>query len=231
MVYVLVPTDLVGVSFFVTCMALLASTVFFFAERGDVAVHWRTSMTVAGLVTGVAFVHYYYMRQIWVAGLGTPTVFRYVDWFITVPLQIIEFYLILVAVGFKGAGLFVKLLLASTLMLVFGYFGEVGLANAWLCFILGMAAWIYILYEIFFGEAGQFSAKSNNLAGQQAFNTIRLIVTIGWAIYPIGYFLGYLNGALSEDLLNLVYNLADFVNKIAFGLAIWSAAKLDTKKI
>ena len=28
--------------------------------------------------------------------------------------------------------------------------------------------------------------------------------------------------------LNLIYNLADFVNKIAFCLAIWACAKADT---
>jgi bacteriorhodopsin len=61
-----------------------------------------------------------------------------------------------------------------------------------------------------------------------AFSTCRLIVTIGWAIYPIGYFLGYLGGGADPDTLNLVYNVADFVNKIAFGLLIWAAAVSDS---
>merc|ERR1712146_773195 len=39
---------------------------------------------------------------------------------------------------------------------------------------------------------------------------------------------GYLMGGVSQDSLNLVYNLADMVNKIAFCLAIWAAAKADT---
>ena len=29
------------------------------------------------------------------------------------------------------------------------------------------------------------------------------------------------------DTLNLIYNLADFVNKIAFGVVIWAAATSD----
>ncbi len=230
MIYVLVPTDIVGVSFFVTSMALLASTIFFFAERGDVVVHWRTSVTVAGLVTGIAFVHYYYMRQIWVSGLGTPVVYRYVDWFITVPLQIIEFFLILRAVGYKGSSIFWKLLIASILMLVFGYIGEAGLGNPLIYFILGMAAWLYIIYEIFAGEAAEVNAKTKNKPAQMAFSTIRLIVTFGWAIYPLGYVFGYLTATVSDDVLNFIYNVADFVNKIAFGLAIWYAAKLDSEK-
>ena len=68
------------------------------------------------------------------------------------------------------------------------------------------------------------NAESGNAASQSAFATIRLIVTFGWAIYPIGYFLGYLGGGVDSNTLNIVYNLADFVNKIAFGVAIWAAA-------
>ena len=53
-----------------------------------------------------------------------------------------------------------------------------------------------------------------------------MIVTVGWAIYPIGYFLGIGENADMANS-NLIDNLADFVNKIAFGLAIWAAAQSD----
>ena len=43
--------------------------------------------------------------------------------------------------------------------------------------------------------------------------------------------LGYLSGAGADAAtLNWVYNLADYVNKIAFGVIIWAAAKADTSK-
>ena len=64
-----------------------------------------------------------------------------------------------------------------------------------------------------------------------AFNSLKWIVSIGWSIYPIGYFLGYLSGAGADaNTLNWVYNLADYINKIAFGVIIWAAAKADTAK-
>ena len=111
------PNDFVGMSFFLATAIMLASTVFFFVERGDVNKKWRTSMTVAGLVTGIAFWHYLYMREAQVMG-DVTTVFRYIDWLITVPLQIIEFYLILAAVTLVPVILFWKLLGASLLMLI-----------------------------------------------------------------------------------------------------------------
>ena len=106
---VLATNDFVGISFWLATAIMLASTVFFFAERGDMAVKWRTSLTVAGLVTGVAFWHYLYMRGVWVSTGDSPTVYRYIDWLITVPLQIVEFYLILAAVTAVRTGLFWQL--------------------------------------------------------------------------------------------------------------------------
>ena len=141
----------------------------------------------------------------------------------TVPLQIIEFYLILTAIAVVRAALFWKLLVASLVMLIFGYFGEIGTMNVWLAFVISMAGWLYIIYEVFVGEASKISAANGTAASKKAFNALRLIVTIGWSIYPIGYVLGY-TAEGTDDALNLVYNLADFVNKIAFGVVIWAAA-------
>jgi bacteriorhodopsin len=220
--------DMTGVSFWLVTAAMLAATVFFFVERDRVHGKWKTSLSVAGLVTGVAFWHYLYMRGVWVDTGTSPTVYRYIDWLITVPLQIIEFYLILKVCTNVGSGLFWKLLSASVLMLVFGFVGETGGASANLMGILGVIAWLYIIYEVFMGEAGKLNAASGNAAAQSAFNSIRWIVTIGWAIYPIGYWVGVGTNADMASA-NLIYNYADFINKIACGLAIYVAAVSDSE--
>ena len=218
------PGDYVGVSFWIISAAMVAATFFFWVERDRAEGKWKTSLTVAAMVTGIAAIHYFYMREIWVVAGESPTVFRYVDWLLTVPLQIIEFFLILSAIAVVSATLFWRLLIASVVMLVAGYLGEVEQGGMlWPMFILGMLAWIYIIYEIFAGEASKINASSGTVASKKAFHALRLIVTIGWAIYPIGYFLGYTGGA-DPGVLNIVYNLADFVNKIAFGVVIWAAA-------
>lgn len=219
--------DNVAISFWLISMAMVAATAFFILERDTVSVKWRTSMTVAALVTGVAAWHYFYMRGVWVATGDSPTVLRYIDWLITVPLQIVEFYLILAAVTTVAVGLFWRLLVASLVMLIFGYLGEAGMMAVMPAFIIAMAGWLYILYEIFAGEASRVNAGSGSVAGQKAFKALALIVTVGWSIYPIGYAIGYLGGGVDAASLNLVYNLADFVNKIAFGMAIYIAAKSD----
>ena len=227
-VLMLNPGDHVAISFWLISMAMVAATAFFFLERDRVAAKWKTSLTVAGLVTGVAAWHYFYMRDVWVSTGDSPTVLRYIDWLITVPLQIVEFYVILAAITSVAASLFWRLLIASIIMLVGGYLGETGAMNVTLAFVIGMAGWLYIIYEVFAGEASKVSAGSGNAAGQAAFNALRLIVTVGWAIYPIGYAVGYFGGGVDAGALNLIYNLADFVNKIAFGMAIYVAAVSDS---
>ena len=221
--------DFVGISFWIISMGMLAATAFFFMERGTVAPGWKTSVTVAGLVTGIAFIHYMYMRDVWVTTGDSPTVYRYIDWILTVPLQIVEFYLILAAVGAVAGRVFWNLLVASLVMLIAGYVGEVGYVNVWLAFIVGMLGWIYILYAIFAGDA-QENLSSAPEGVQSAFRTMRLIVLVGWAIYPLGYVFGYAGNQVDAASLNAIYNIADFVNKIAFGLMIWAAATSSSEK-
>ena len=205
------PNDPVGITFWLISIAMVAATVFFLMESLRVDGKWRTSMIVGGLVTLVAAVHYFYMRDVWVATGASPTVFRYVDWLITVPLQMIEFYLILAACTAIAVGVFWRLMIGTMVMLIGGYLGEAGFINSTVGFVIGMAGWGYILYEIFAGEAGKVAAEGAPPSVQSAFNTMRLIVTIGWAIYPLGYFFGYMTGGVDANSLNLIYNVADVV--------------------
>ena len=220
-------SDFVGITFWIVSIAMWAATIFFFYEGMRVSAKWRTSMVVAGLITFIAAVHYMYMREFWVTMGESPVVYRYIDWILTVPLQMVEFYLILIAAGAAvSGGSFWRLLVGTLVMVIGGYLGESGMISILLGFIIGMIGWAVIIWEIFRGEASQ--AASQNSSVSSAFNAMRLIVLIGWAIYPLGYVLGLMMGSVDANTLNWIYNLADFVNKILFGLIIWNLAIKDT---
>ena len=221
------PSDFVGMSFWIISAAMVAATFFFWVERDRAVGKWKTSLTVAAMVTGIAAIHYFYMRGVWIDTGDSPTVFRYVDWLLTVPLQIVEFYLILAAIAVVAVSVFWRLLVASIVMLVGGYLGEAGVMSASLGFIIGMIGWAVIIWEIFGGEASK--AAEANAGVKAAFNALRLIVLVGWAIYPLGYIFGYMMGSVDNGTLNIVYNLADFVNKILFGLIIWNVAVKESE--
>ena len=144
------PDDYVGFTFFVGCMAMMAASVFFFLSMNSFDKKWRTSILVSGLITFIAAVHYFYMRDYWAANAESPTFFRYVDWVLTVPLMCVEFYLILKVAGAKKS-LMWKMILFSVIMLVTGYIGEViDRPNAWLWGLISGLAYFAIAYEICF---------------------------------------------------------------------------------
>lgn len=211
--------DFVGISFWIISISLAATTGFLLVERKNVKEKWKTPISVSAIVTGIAASHYFYMRKIWVNSKSNPVVYRYIDWILTVPLQIIEFYLILSVAKKIPTSLFYKLLGASIIMIVFGYLGETKLINRTIGFIIGTIAWLYILYEIFYGEAAKIKETTEDKSIVFAFDALKYIISIGWVIYPIGYL-------LNKEYMNLVYNLGDLVNKILFGLIIWYAGKM-----
>ena len=150
--------DLVSFTFFIGTMAMMAASAFFFLSLNQFDNKWRTSILVSGLITFIAAVHYYYMRDANIAGEGT-TFFRYVDWILTVPLMCVEFYLLLKAAG-ATTKLLRDLILLSVIMLVTGYIGEAGLGNAALWGLFSGLAYFAIVYIIKFGSAAKLAKKS-----------------------------------------------------------------------
>lgn len=227
--------DYVGFTFFIGSMAMAAATVFFFFQYSKVETQWKDSLLVSGLITFIAAVHYYYMRDFWAESGQSPTEFRYIDWILTVPLMCVEFYLITKKAGAK-IGLLWRLIIASLAMLLFGFLGEsTGIYNtaetatmSWIMGLLSGLAYFYILYMVMFGEVKDLAAQ----AGPKVAKAVKILawfVLVGWAIYPIGYIAGTTGGLFGAQILNglqmdIIYNIGDAVNKIGFGLVIFSLA-------
>ena len=228
------PGDFTGFTFFIGSVSMLAATVWFLMQHGQVDKKFKDSMLVAALITGIAAVHYFYMREQWVLTGESPTELRYIDWILTVPLMVVEFAL-LTGVGMR------KLFWASVVMLVAGYFGESGVTGIFDAQIWGLisgVAYFYMAYEvgcltIFGGPTGAVGTALNSASGKipSAGRMLQWYVLVGWAIYPLGYLMGTDAGMWYEGMsnialdMNVVYNVGDAINKIGFGMAVWSAAR------
>jgi bacteriorhodopsin len=226
------PTDYVGFTFFVGCMAMMAASAFFFLSLNQFDKKWRMSVLVSGLITFIAAVHYFYMRDYWASFNESPTFFRYVDWVLTVPLMCVEFYLILKVAGAK-TNLLWKMIVLSIVMLVTGYIGEaVYKGNAAIWGLISGIAYFWIVYEIWLGEA---SKLAKNAGGHilSAHKILCWFVLVGWAIYPLGYMMGtsgWYNGIIPTGNIDVAYNIADAINKIGFGLVIFNLATKSQEK-
>lgn len=239
--------DPIAFTFFIGYMAMFAAAIFFFFERGRVQEKWKLSLLVSGLITGIAAVHYYYMKDYYIATGENPTALRYIDWTLTVPLMCVEFFLLTKAAGATKSLLW-KLIFASALMLVAGYIGEAfvplnsdgsaadgATMHSVMWGIISTLGYIYILYTAWAGEVAKLAQKSNDPVVIRGVKTLAWFVLVGWAIYPIGYMCmpgGWLNTAFGWESSNvdLFYNIADAINKIGFGLVVYGIAVTSTSK-
>ena len=145
-----------------------------------------------------------------------------------------EFYLLTKAAG-ATKGLMWKLILASAWMLIAGYIGEAfnpeggSTSHSVTWGVLSTIGYVYVLYSAWMGEVAKLAESSGDPVVQKGVRTLAWFVLVGWAIYPIGYMCmpgGWLNGVgfLDADTVDLFYNIADAVNKIGFGLVVYSIA-------
>ena len=237
------PDDYVGFTFFIGYMAMFAASVFFFFERSRVDDKWKLSLLVSALITGIAAVHYLYMRDYWGVHQESPTFFRYVDWTLTVPLMCVEFYLLTKPAG-ASRGLMWKLIIASVWMLVAGYIGEAfnpaltsgvasdGTAHSVMWGVISTLGYLYVLHAAWFGEVAQLAEKSDSAVVKKGVRTLAWFVLVGWAIYPIGYMCmpgGWLSSVMDPSMIDVWYNLADAINKIGFGLVVYHIATSESK--
>ena len=125
------------------------------------------------------------------------------------------------------------MIIYSLVMLLTGYFGEVvykDSAALW-GFISGVA-YFAIVYEIWLGEASKLAAAAGGEI-QKAHKILCWFVLVGWSIYPLGYMMGtdgWYNGIHGLGLdIDVAYNIADAINKIGFGLVIYSLAVKSQK--
>jgi sensory rhodopsin len=104
--------------------------------------------------------------------------------------------------------------------------------------VLSGAAYFYIVFLVWKGEVAQLAANAGP-AVAKAVKVLFWFVLVGWAIYPLGYILGTPGGLFGMQLvsdpaaasayMDVVYNIGDAVNKIGFGLVIYSLA-VSTKE-
>jgi bacteriorhodopsin len=223
-------------SFAVSFAAMAAGTLYFLMERANLTPDYSPVASLAAMVSFVAAINYYTMKDmVGLSGSAAelasfPTDFRYVDWLITTPLLLAMLPVLLGGKRFD-TGLMIRLVSADVLMIAFGYVGEVSINNSgggtmlsWWCLLASMVLWFYILYDLFAGIGRASEGAAAEVVS--ALGVLRTFVVVGWLVYPLGYVVAALD--LADSLLvarELIYCIADVVNKVGFGMVAVAAAK------
>lgn len=233
--------DLVNITqalFMLGFVAMAAGTLYFLLERTELKPEHKSTATYAALVTFIAAIFYWQMKDIVsfpgvtdaVAIQATMPV-RYLDWVLTTPLLLLEFGVIASLAG-APKGITYRLVLADLVMIITGYFGEIGVPGTpgnVMNFTISSLAWLYIAYTIW-----MLKPTKGTAAMKQAIENMKKFVVFGWVIYPIGTAVQEileLNGSdvktieLAVCLAAIIYVIADVVNKVGFGVVALKALK------
>lgn len=210
-------------AFWLAFVCMGAGTLFFFLERTSVPLKYRATLTVSGLITGIACFHYYRMAAIYEGG-GFPTEYRYIDWIVTTPLMLIKFPLLL-GLGSKAKKLFTQLVVLDLAMVITAYIAEVspvGGGTWWTFFLVACAFELLIVAVLYTQISNALLDAPQPIA--RAVKVMRLFILVGWAIYPIGFLMA-LTGDSGGALRELFYNVADVINKVGFGLVAYNGVR------
>jgi len=222
-------------SFWLGFSAMAGGVLYFALERQSLAVEYQLVGTLSAAVALVAAINYFYMKsQFDIGDAGQfaqfPTHFRYVDWLLTTPMLLA---IVPILIGLKAGtkGLMAQLIVADVIMITAGYVGETSI-NAelgptlvgWLFFFIAVAAFIFILFTLY----ATLSSAEANLPRKRAerIGTLKIFISLGWLIYPLGFLMALIwDGASGGALRELLYNIADVITKVGFGIVAVAAAK------
>lgn len=216
-------SDLVSATFALTTVATLASAVLTLLGLSWVSDRWRLSVALAGVALLASGLHYLAMGQVWFATQQMSAGPRYMGWFTVHPLQVAAAYFLASMAGPVPAGVFWRTGAAAILMVLSRFLGDAGIFNATLGVLLAIGFWLYILGEMYFGAMAEVVRKSSRPM-RIGYFWIRLIFTIGWAIYPILQFVDLVIGTGHARPIIVLYTVADLVNLIAPSLIVLAVA-------
>ncbi|MBB3457995.1 bacteriorhodopsin [Rhizobium sp. BK313] len=223
-------TDLTAASYSVALFGLAATTVLLLLGTSWVGRNWRLPVSLCAIAALVGIPAAFEARNAWLAGGGVPVVYHYVGWAVSMPVQVMALFFLAKTAGKLGAGLFWRLIVVAELMVFVRYLGEAQFMHPTLAFLIGLVFWLYILGELYFGRMDDVVRASTGDYLRRGYFWLRLIVTIGWAIYPLGNFLTAFAGMTDDGSLSVAYNVADILNRMAFGIAILATGVLASEE-
>ena len=165
------------------------------------------------------------------------------DWIITVPLMALKFPSLvgkdaITDAKFLGMGFTGVCFTGALVMIGFGYLGEAGVMNGLLGLILGGVGWAMIIVATGTPWSSGKGVDNSKIAPELMWsaNALRWFIVVGWIIYPLGYLFSPQAelidaGTTGAEVMAVLYNIADMINKIGFGIVAWMGAKKATEAL
>ena len=216
-----------------------AAFVFFLLVRSRVRPTHQLAVTLTTLVVGIALYHYIRIFASWEDafsfvdgsyvqdGAAFNEAYRYVDWFLTVPLLLAELVVVLKLAKDTTRSLLVRLIVAAVAMIALGYPGEIAATDSAARTVFGILStlpFLYILYVLFVELSRSLGRQP--VVVRKLVDGLRYILLITWGVYPLAYLAPSLidSAATAEVVTQVGYSIADVLAKPLFGLLILAIA-------
>jgi bacteriorhodopsin len=243
--------------------SMLFTSIFLWVARDRVLPKYRMAVMVSATVTSIAAYHYFRMFDSFNHGYGINDStkaaaatgadmlnfgaanynvgYRYIDWFLTVPLLLVELVAVLGLAKAVSSSLLKRLVPAAAAMIVLGYPGDAGISilgiegtgfasEAAIWGLLSTIPFLYIMYVLWFEMKKSLETQSARV--RSLFQTLRVLLIATWGVYPITFILamtstGETSGAevVSREI---GYSIADILAKCLFGLLIFAIARIKS---
>jgi bacteriorhodopsin len=237
--------------------SMLFTSIFLWVARDRVLPKYRMAVMVSATVTSIAAYHYFRMFDSFSEAYGgvhegpVPAAvqafahynvgYRYIDWFLTVPLLLVELVAVLGLAKAVSSSLLKRLVPAAALMIALGYPGDAKLdllpmaAGGWageaaVWGLLSTIPFLYIMYVLWFEMKKSLDSQSARV--RSLFQTLRVLLIATWGVYPITFILSMNSGAIptADEVVarEVGYSIADILAKCVFGLIIFAIARIKS---
>jgi len=238
--------------------SMAASTVFFFLRLGSFAERYKAALCFTGLVTFIAMYHYFRIFDSFNAaytpcevqedgainynkcdpakygysptGIPFNDAYRYVDWFLTVPLLLIEIVLVMRLSETETFQRCCTLGVSSALMIANGYPGEITgePGTRWFFWFLSMLPFTYIVYTLFVGLKESQDSQPEECRDQVKWACWATVFS--WCTYPIVFVMPMMGGssngkeglsAFAMCAIQVGYTASDIISKCGVGYLVY----------
>lgn len=195
-------------SFQVSFILLVAISILTLTRslNNDVKKIDRLSLQLSTLVTVIASFHYYLMLN----RDQNPVIYRYLDWFFTTPILLIDFCIIY---GIRDISFIAEILLYNAIMLILGFMGELKIISMTVSMLVGFIPFGIMFRKLYYKIKNTESEHS--LVNEK--NRIKFFyIFVGlWSMY------GFTHIYPSKQIRDIFYNVLDIITKGVFGLFIY----------
>jgi len=225
--------------------SMMASTVFFWMRVPAVGKKYQTALLISGLVTFIAAYHYMRIFNSWTeayayslgkdgqpegphpTGVPFNDAYRYMDWLLTVPMLLMEIVLTMKLTAEESKAACTQLGVASALMIIAGYPGELiiaqdQLATRWKYWAFAMLPFLYVVYSLLIGLSAARQAETRDSVRELIFRA-QWVTVVSWLTYPVVYvfpMIGF-SGAGAVVGIQVGYCCSDVISKCGVGFIIY----------